>query len=115
MPVRRCPAPRARNRTSSAGCRAASRSMERRPDSSAMTSELAWLPRPELRQEAQVVLEEQAQVIHAITQHRQAIDAHAEGITAVFLRVDAAGFQHVRMHHAAAGDLQPAGVLADAA
>ena len=52
------------------------------------------LPRPELRQEAQVVFEEQAQVVHAVAQHGQAIDAHAEGVAGVFLRIDAARFEH---------------------
>ncbi len=47
--------------------------------------------RPELPQETQVVLEEQAQVVHAVTQHREPVDARAEGIAGVALRIDAAG------------------------
>src|SRR5688572_10104805 len=54
---------------------------------------LTRLPRLELREEAQVVLEEQAQIVHAVTQHRQAIDAHAERVTGVFLGIDAARFE----------------------
>src|SRR5689334_20995201 len=63
---------------------------------------LMRLTRPELREEAQIVLEEQAQVVHAIAQHREAVDAHAEGIARVLLGIDAAGLEHLRMHHAAA-------------
>src|SRR6187455_2858672 len=69
---------------------------------------------PELREETQVVLEEQAQVIHAVTKHRQAIDAHAEGVAGILFRIDPAGLEHARMHHPAARDLEPAGVFADA-
>src|SRR5690606_30398065 len=69
----------------------------------------------ELRQEPQVVVEEQAQVIDAIAQHGQTLHAHAEGEALEFLGIDAGHAQHVRVHHAAAHDLQPAGLLADAA
>ena len=50
-----------------------------------------------------------------VAQHREALDAHAEGVALPARRVDAAGGQHVRVHHAAAEDLEPAGLLADAA
>src|SRR5690348_4761570 len=61
----------------------------------------------ELLEEAQVVLEERAQVRNAITQHGKALDAEAEGEAGVALRVDAAILQHVRMDHAAAEHLEP--------
>ena len=70
---------------------------------------------PRTRQEPQVVIKKQPQVIHAIAQHRQALDAGAECLAGVAFGIDAAGLEHVRMHHAAAGDLEPAGLLADAA
>src|SRR5512140_3040156 len=65
-------------------------------------------PSRKLPQEAHVVLEERAQVGDAITQHRQALDAHAEGKTGVALRVDAAVGQHGGMDHAAAEYFEPA-------
>src|SRR6202012_2210037 len=52
--------------------------------------------RRKLFEEAQIVLEEQAHVIDAIAQHRQPVDAGAEGIAAVALRIDTARLEHVR-------------------
>src|SRR5690606_8018750 len=63
----------------------------------------------ELPQEAAVVFEEAAQVVDAVAQHGQAFNAQAEGEAGVALGVDADVAQHVRMHHAAAQHLQPAG------
>src|SRR5579864_1385657 len=77
--------------------------------------EASWPERAKLRQEAQIVLEEEPQVVHSVAQHREPIDAGAEGITGVALGVDATRFEHVWVDHAAAGDLEPAGVLAGAA
>src|SRR4249919_2931815 len=62
----------------------------------------------ELLEEAHVVLEEAAQIVDAVTQHREALHAHAEGIAGVFLRIDADVAKHVRMDHAAAQHLEPA-------
>ena len=62
----------------------------------------------ELRQEAQVAIEEQAQVVHAIAQHRQPVRAHAEGEADVRLGIQAEVAHHVRMHLAGAGHLEPA-------
>ena len=69
----------------------------------------------ELLEEAQVVLVEQPDVVDAVLQHRDALDAHAEREAGDLLRVVADRFEHGRMHHAAAEDLEPAGLLADAA
>src|SRR5262249_10699168 len=57
--------------------------------------------------------EEGAQVGHAVFQHGDAVDPHAEGEALVALRVEADIGEHVRMHHAAAQDLEPAVALAD--
>src|SRR5690242_13838123 len=62
----------------------------------------------ELLEEAQVVLEERAQVRDAVAQHGKALDAEAEGEACVALRIDAAVLQHVRVDHAAAEHFQPA-------
>src|SRR5690348_1489788 len=66
----------------------------------------------ELAQEAQVVVVVHADVVDAVAQHAQSLHADAEGPAGVALRVDLAGLEHVRVHHAAAQHLQPAGVLA---
>src|SRR5665213_4100029 len=65
--------------------------------------------RPEaiMMEPAHVVLEQLAQVRHAVFQHRDAVDAHAPGKTLIDVGVDAAGAQHVRMHHAAAENFEP--------
>src|SRR5690242_5106670 len=60
-----------------------------------------------MRQPAHVGLEEGAQVVHAVFEHGDAIDAEAPGKTLVLGRIEPAVPQHVRMHHAAAEDLQP--------
>src|SRR5688572_19962942 len=62
----------------------------------------------ELAQEAHVVVEEAAQVVDAIAQHREALDAEAEGEAGVAFRIDADVAQHARMDHAAAEHFQPA-------
>src|SRR5699024_151833 len=69
----------------------------------------------ELLQEPQVVLKHQADVVDAVFQHGDALDADAEGKAGIDLRVDAAVCQHVMMHDAAAEDFDPAGVLAQRA
>src|SRR5579863_7742991 len=68
-----------------------------------------------LPQELQIVFEEQPQVIDTVTQHREPVDAGAEGITLPLFAVDTRGFQYIGMNHSAAENFQPAGVLADAA
>ena len=72
------------------------------------------LPR-ELREEALVALEEQAQVRETVEQQRDAVEPEAEREPRVLLRIDARRPQDERMHHAGAHDLDPAGLLALAA
>src|SRR5271169_6520121 len=62
---------------------------------------------------ADVVLEQLPQVGHAVFQHRDAIDADAPGKTLIEVGIDAAGAQHIRMHHAAAENLEPVLALAE--
>ncbi len=62
----------------------------------------------ELLQEAQVALEEQAQVGHAEADHGDAIQSAAEGEAGVALRVDAAGLEHVGVDHPGPRQLEPA-------
>jgi hypothetical protein len=67
-----------------------------------------------MAQPAHVAVEHLAQVGHAVFQHRDAVDAHAPGKALMDVRIDAAGAQHVRMHHAAAENLQPVLAFAEA-
>src|SRR2546425_2396720 len=76
------------------------------------------LPAPgcscELPQEAQVVLEEQADVVDAVLEHRDALAAQAERPAGDLFGIVADVPEHLRVHHPGAQDLEPA-VLADAA
>ena len=65
-------------------------------------------------QPAHVRLEEGAQVWHAVFEHGEPVDAHAEGEALDLIRVEAAAAQHVGVDHAAAEDFQPVGALAEA-
>ena len=71
-----------------------------------------------LLQEAQVVLEEEPQVGHAVLEHRDPLDSHAERETLYPLGVVALvahEAEHVRVDHARAHDLDPARPLAEGA
>src|SRR5438445_1795581 len=69
----------------------------------------------QLLQEPDVVVEEQAQVVDPVAQHRQPVDAHAKGVPCVLLRVDPHARKLVRVHHSRAEHLHPAAALADLA
>mmetsp|Transcript_37514 Transcript_37514/g.87439 ORF Transcript_37514/g.87439 Transcript_37514/m.87439 type:complete len:561 (+) Transcript_37514:3391-5073(+) len=62
----------------------------------------------ELSEEAEVAVEEGAQVVHAVAQHGQAVDAGAEGEADVTLGVQAHVADDLRVHLTRAGDFQPA-------
>src|SRR5262245_51399845 len=62
---------------------------------------------------AEVRGEEGAQVRHAIFQHGDAVDAHAEGEALIALWIEPDVAKHVRMDHAAAENLQPLVACAD--
>ena len=68
--------------------------------------------RRELFEEADVVLEEEAQVLDAVLEHRDALDTHAQGETGVTVGIDAVQGQDIRVHHAASEDFKPSGSLA---
>src|SRR5258708_26831015 len=65
----------------------------------------------ELLQESQIVLIEEADVLNAPLEKGEALDADAEGEPGVTLGVVADGFEHRGVDHAAAEDLNPAGLL----
>src|SRR5262245_60213421 len=62
---------------------------------------------------AQVRREEGAQVRHAVFQHGDAVDPQAESKTLVARGIKPDILQHIRMHHAAAENLEPLFTLAD--
>src|SRR5207244_11418606 len=68
----------------------------------------------ELAEEAQVVLEEEADVVDAVLEHRDPLDAHAERPPRDRLGIVPHIAEHLRVDHPRAQDLQPAR-LADAA
>jgi hypothetical protein len=68
----------------------------------------------ELREEARIVLEEQANVADAEAKHREALDADAEREAGVGLGVEAAVLEHRGVNHPAAEHLHPARALAHA-
>src|SRR5260221_6847941 len=65
-----------------------------------------------LTQETHVVLKQSLDVVNAVCQHGQAIDAHAEGEAADSLRVVVHEAVHSGVHHARAEKLDPARALA---
>ena len=69
----------------------------------------------ELLEELQVVLKHQADVVDAVLQHGDALDANAEGEAGILIRVNVAVLQHLAVDDAAAQHLDPAGVLAQGA
>src|SRR5690242_1691620 len=66
----------------------------------------------ELLQEAHVVLEKDLEVIDAVLQHGEAVDAHAEGEAADLLRVVIDKAVDGRIDHAGAEELDPARAFA---
>ena len=69
----------------------------------------------ELVKEAYIVLAEHAQVLHHVFQVGDALHAKAESIATVHRAIDAAGFKHGGIYHAAAQNLDPTRVLAETA
>src|SRR6266850_3141711 len=60
-----------------------------------------------LFQESHVVFVEEADVVDAVAEHGDAFDAEAERPAGPDFRIVADVLEDLRMHHAAAGDLQP--------
>src|SRR5579872_5241167 len=114
MAARRAPSPRSPCRPWSGAAPTRAHPTENRPRHAAPRAAASYLASGESTQKPQIVVEEQPQIVDAIAQHRQPLDAGAKRVAGVALRIDAAGFEHARMHHAAAGNLEPAGLLADA-
>src|SRR5688572_16115981 len=70
----------------------------------------SW-PQLELPQEAEVVFDEVADVVDAVFPHGDALDAEAEGPAGIDFGVHVAGREDVGMDHAAAAELDPAGLV----
>src|ERR1043166_3425068 len=60
-----------------------------------------------LFQESQIVLVEIADVIDAVEEHREPLEAHAEGVAGPDFRIVAHGLEDRRIDHAAAADFDP--------
>src|ERR1700683_2104785 len=67
--------------------------------------------RAKLPQETDIIVREEAQVGNAVAHDRNPLDAEAEGVTGVFLRVIADLLEHRRVDHAATANLQPFAAL----
>ncbi len=65
-----------------------------------------------LLQKPHVPIEEQLNVIHALLQNRDAVHAHAEGEAGDLFRIVTHKAEHIRVHHAAAQQFDPAALLA---
>ena len=80
-----------------------------------MDGETCRSQRWELFEEPHVVLVEEADVLDAILEHRHPLDAHSEGEAGDAVGIVSDGFEDRRMHHAAAENFEPPGLLADGA
>lgn len=69
----------------------------------------------EFLEEACVVFGEHAEVFHLIFQVGDSLHAHSEGISAVFLAVDAVILQYGRIYHAATEYFHPSRAFAEGA
>ena len=67
----------------------------------------------EFLQESCVVFREHTKVFHLIFQVSNTLDTHTEGVSAVYLTVDAVTFQYVGVYHTATQDFYPAGMLTE--
>ena len=61
----------------------------------------------ELFQKPLVIFEQDANVVYSVAKHCDSINAHAEGIARVFLRIYIDRFQYIRIDHAASKYLKP--------
>src|SRR6266849_139779 len=61
----------------------------------------------ELPQEPRIILIKQSDVVYSIANHRDTFDSETKRPAGPHLGVVADVFEHLRMHHAAAGDFQP--------
>src|SRR5580658_8052440 len=61
----------------------------------------------ELLQKADVIFDEEANVVNAVFSHGDAFDAEAKGPAGEFVGVDFYGFEDVGMDHSAAAELDP--------
>ena len=83
--------------------------------SSACPNGVMVLAALELLKEADVVFGEETKVLDAVFEVRDTLYTHSEGITAIFLAVNAAGLQHIRVHHATTEDFHPSCTFAERA
>ena len=76
----------------------------------------AWLYRSsKLTQESDIIFIQQSHIIDLIFQKSDSLKTYTKCKTGVLIRVDAAHFKYMRMHHTTAKDLDPAGSLTETA
>ena len=63
--------------------------------------------------EARIVFREEAKVLHLVLQVGDALYAHTEGITLVFLAIDAVCFEHIGVNHTTTEDFYPTRVFTE--
>src|SRR5262245_3355523 len=61
----------------------------------------------ELLEKTQIVLEEEPKVVHLVTEHRQAFQAHTERVARIALGIDADVAEDLRMHDTGSCHLEP--------
>ena len=66
-------------------------------------------------EEPYVVLAEETEILDLVLEVCDTLDTHTECISRVFLAVDTAELEHVRVYHTATEDLNPSSVLAEGA
>ena len=67
----------------------------------------------ELLEEADVVLGEEAEVLYTVLEVGNTLYTQTEGIARIYLRINAARLQYVRVHHTATQNLYPACAFAE--
>lgn len=66
-------------------------------------------------EETDIVLGEHAQILDLIFQIGDSFDTHTQGEARIFLGIDAASVEHIRIHHAATEDFNPSGPFTERA
>ena len=63
--------------------------------------------RLKFRKESHIVLTEHAQILHPVFEVCDSLYAHAERIAGIYIRVNAARAEHIRVYHSASENLNP--------
>ena len=75
--------------------------------------DMSLVGRFKLFKEAYIVLREHTKILDLVLEVGNTLDTHTEGITRVYIAVDAVELEHVGVYHTATQDLDPAGTLTE--